>query len=531
MDFQIFLKSKMWAPIAVVVSAVFFTPIESYTSPVSFWQTNTPALMQQQEAAADRCTTYDPTVRLIVIVCGMVTLSDIHNALSDRSALYEESNGLWVLNSNLRIGTDATLYINSTDTKWLKINSSSSNIAYGLQILGNAKIDSVRISSWNYSSNNYAQGHADGRVARGYIRVGPNGTGSTYITNSELSYLGSSFDHRSQGLTYLSGKSNVLRNNALHHMWYGFYSEEIANMVIEDNNVYENVKYGIDPHTRTHDILIRNNTVRDNGHIRIICSVDCKNITIDGNQVNNNTGTGIMLSINMQHSIVRNNIVSNENTGIEISESHDNRVYKNIVKNSSQGIEIHNASSNNNIHNNLVTNSSTCAVQINDNNSSRNTISTNYIMDSTTKGICLFGGASENTISQNTVSSTSLYGIYVKDPGTVGNLFKNNTLVNTSAAAIRLVDNSRSVFISNLIHNTARDEYSLANSSTLTLLNTTFSSDIINSTNGINSVTISNVDKRPIRNDRNIANIMNSTSVTLSFRLAPGEHITLATVS
>jgi parallel beta-helix repeat protein len=238
-----------------------------------------------------------------------------------------------------------------------------------------------------------------------------------------------------------------------------------------------------------------------------------------------------MMSINMQRSIVTNNTVNNENTGIEISESHNNGVYRNIVKNSGEGIEIHNASSTNNVHDNLVANSSTCGIQINDNNSSGNTISANHIINSTMKGICLFGGASENTVSHNTVSSTSLYAIYVKDPNTVGNLFKNNTLFDTSAAAIRLIDNSKSVFTSNTIYNTAGDEYSLANGSTLTLLNTTFSSDIIKSTNGTNAVTISNVDKRPIKNDRNIANIMNSTSVTLSFRLAAGEDITLTTIS
>ena len=530
MNFEIFLKSKTWAPV-VVIAAVFFTPIEFHTSSLFFRPAYSAIPMQQQEAAAARCTTYDPTIRLIAIECGTVTLPAIHKALNDPSILYEESNGFWVLNSNLRIGRNATLYINSTDTKWLKINSSSPDVAYGLQILGNANIDSVRISSWNYSSNNYAQNCPDGKVPRAYIRVGPNGTGTTHITNSELSYLGSSFDHRSQGLTYLSGDGNVLRNNTIHHMWYGFYSEEIGNMVIEDNNVYDNIKYGLDPHTGTHDMLICNNRVHDNGHIGIICSVDCKNITIDSNQVSNNAGTGIMMSINMQHSIVTNNIVSNENSGVEISESRNNGVYKNIVKNSGEGIEIHNASSSNNVHDNLVANSSTCGIQINDNNSSENTIGANYVINSTTKGICIFGGASENTVSHNTVSSTSIYAIYVKDPNTVGNLFKDNTLFNTSAATIRLIDNSKSVFISNPIYNSAKDEYSLADGSTLTLLNTTFSPDIIKSTNGTNSVTISNVDKRPIKNDRNIANIINSTSVTLSFRLAAGEHITLTTLS
>ena len=35
-------------------------------------------------------------------------------------------------------------------------------------------------------------------------------------------------------------------------------------MVIEGNRVHDNDKYGIDPHTGTHHMLILNNTVYDN---------------------------------------------------------------------------------------------------------------------------------------------------------------------------------------------------------------------------------------------------------------------------
>ena len=424
MHFKIVLKSKTWP--MLVISVVIFTPIELQSSSL-FFHTASPAIPSQQEEEAARCTTYDPTVRVITIVCGTVTLPDIHRALNDTSVLNEESHGVWLLNSNLRIDRNAMLYINSTDTKWLKINSSSLDIAYGIQILGSANINSVRISSWNYSSNNYAKTHADGKVPRAYIRVGPHGTGNVNITNSELSYLGSSFHSSSQGLTYLSDDGNVLRNDTIHHMWFGFYSEGIANMVIEDNNVYDNIKYGLDPHTGTHDMLIRNDTVHDNGHIGIICSVDCKNIIIDGNKVSNNTGTGIMFSANMQHSVVTNNVVNNEHIGIEISDSNNNEVYRNMVKNSSKGIEVHNASSSNSVHDNSVINSSVCGIQISDNNSTGNAIRANYVTNNAKHGICLLGGASGNTVSYNTVSSSSLCAIYVKDStNTVGNIFKNN---------------------------------------------------------------------------------------------------------
>ena len=71
-------------------------------------------------------------------------------------------------------------------------------------------------------------------------------------------------------------------------------------------------------------MIIRNNTVHDNGSTGIICSLDCYNIAIENNKVYNNTKYGIMFSRNMSDSIARNNTVSNEDNGIAISESHNN---------------------------------------------------------------------------------------------------------------------------------------------------------------------------------------------------------------
>jgi poly(beta-D-mannuronate) C5 epimerase len=55
-------------------------------------------------------------------------------------------------------------------------------------------------------------------------------------------------------------------------------------MIIEDNHVHDNTIYGLDPHTGTHDMIIRNNVVHNNGEEGIICSEDCYNITIEGNE-------------------------------------------------------------------------------------------------------------------------------------------------------------------------------------------------------------------------------------------------------
>jgi hypothetical protein len=57
--------------------------------------------------------------------------------------------------------------------------------------------------------------------------------------------------------------------------------------------------YGFDPHSGTHDMIITNNTVHDHGAMGIICSQDCYNITIEGNEVYKSAGSGIMFSRNM----------------------------------------------------------------------------------------------------------------------------------------------------------------------------------------------------------------------------------------
>jgi parallel beta-helix repeat protein len=87
-------------------------------------------------------------------------------------------------------------------------------------------------------------------------------------------------------------------------------------MLIEGNHVYGNERYGIDPHTGTHNMTIRNNTVYDNGYSGIICSLDCYNIMIEDNEVynngNNGKGRGIAFSINMFDSVARNNYVHHQ---------------------------------------------------------------------------------------------------------------------------------------------------------------------------------------------------------------------------
>jgi poly(beta-D-mannuronate) C5 epimerase len=131
------------------------------------------------------------------------------------------------------------------------------------------------------------------------------------------------------GITYYGGPGSIIKNNDIHNLYFGFYSNGVGNITIENNTIHNNGHYGLDPHSGTHDMLIRNNTVYDNGGLGIICSLDCYNIIIENNTVYNNTKLGVMFSRNMYDSVARNNIIAHEEKGIVISESHNNSVYNN----------------------------------------------------------------------------------------------------------------------------------------------------------------------------------------------------------
>ena len=329
-------------------------------------------------AGSSSCINYDPSARLITVTCTSARLTDVYNSLNDPNILGIErqressssSGNVWLLNANLKISQGATLYINSTDTAWLKIISDGTS-AYKVDVHGSLKVDSVKITSWDNTRNYYAvtngtripngSGGYEVHVgaSRPFIRIEKDATGTTDITNSEIAYLGyeGGVGVAVTGLYYLGGDGSVLRHNNLHDLYFGFYSRGVGGMIIENNHIYNNSRYGLNPHTGTHDMIIRSNVVNDNGWIGIICSLDCHNITIENNQVYNNKESGIMFSRNMYNSIARNNYVHNEGMAIFVSQSHNNEIYNNTVSDSSNAIYLINSSSNNIIHHNTVINS------------------------------------------------------------------------------------------------------------------------------------------------------------------------------
>jgi poly(beta-D-mannuronate) C5 epimerase len=364
---------------------------------------------QSSNGSSSGCINYDPSARTIAVSCNSAGLTDIDNKLHDGSILTKQSpvDGVWFLRANLVIAKGATFHIDSTDTKWLKIGSSPATsgapsfTANSIDVHGSLTIDSVKITSWNPATNNYAITNGSrqqapvgskGVTANGYIihfgaprafiKIESDATGTTDITNSEIAYLGyesgSTSGFGTGGLHYFGGDGSILRGNKIHDLYFGLYSRGVGHMIIENNQVYHNTNYGLDPHSGSHDMIIRNNVVYGNGEEGVICSLNCYNIVIKNNKVYHNQKSGIMLSRNVYNSVVTNNNVSDEVIGIHVSQSHDNQISNNTISSSMNAINVHGGSSNNRIYENTIIKSAR-GISVSSSDAAANTIYSNTI--------------------------------------------------------------------------------------------------------------------------------------------------------
>jgi mannuronan 5-epimerase len=317
-----------------------------------------------------QCIYYEPAENTITIDCDQATFEDLVSTIYDRAILERlETDGEYLLKANLRIADGVSFDMTSDNgIQYLKISGANGIIVYG-KIL----IEGVKITSWNTSSNDVVQQDVSGSIGRGYIQfVASEGS---EIKNSEFAYLGYNelgrrgFDLFGDGTSrfgYGPTRDMEIRGSKFHNMWRAFYSTGAYNITIDGNEYHHNLNYAVDPHSKSHDLNITNNWVHHNP-IGIICSVNCTDIVIEGNRVEDNIRAGIFFSRNMTDSIARDNRIKNATSGIIISESPNNQIYNNTIEGaSSEGILLFNPAEpddgltvNNLVYNNTISGSAT----------------------------------------------------------------------------------------------------------------------------------------------------------------------------
>jgi parallel beta-helix repeat protein len=297
--------------------------------------------------------------------------------------LEKDPHGVWILNAIIKVNPLAKLTINRTDTSWLKITNRilQENQSNFISISGSAKIDGVKITSWDPFSNNVIRQNAKGSIARPYIMIN-KGAGSVNVSNSEIAFLGNQ-SFTSNGLSYKAGgKGSSIINNTFHDMWDGFYSDSASFITIKNNKYYDNLRYGIDPHTGSHDLFIIGNLAYNNSHIGIICSESCYNIVFDNNTVHNNGVAGLMFSLDTNNSIAKKNYAYNEKVGFSVYSSSNDKVYNNLVKSSHTGIFIAGTSLGNHVYNNTMMDD-TFGIHFGDNHPRNNVLENNNLKNIT----------------------------------------------------------------------------------------------------------------------------------------------------
>jgi parallel beta-helix repeat protein len=352
---------------------------------------------------------FDPTMNTILLTAGQgVTLPALAQAVGNPDLLREEAPGVWLLGADLTLLPGTSLQIAAPTTRWLKLLSTAGRFAAVKAFGGNVDVSGACITSWDVAAGTVDTENADGRsylLARDGAQMN--------IDNAEIRYLGHGAVE-SYGLAWRTeGTGGKLTNSIVSHNYFGMYSYEVGGLVISGNEFHDNILYGVDPHTGSHNLTIERNVVHDNGKHGIILAEDCVDSVIRDNIVYRNDHHGIVLYLRSDRNTIENNdTFANAAQGININESHDNAIRGNrVYDNVESGIGITQTSQNNVVEN-------------------------NQIRGNGQDGIRIVSEAGQTTLLANTVGENGRYGVYVDINGQV-DIAGNQIFANRSGIMLK----------------------------------------------------------------------------------------------
>jgi len=286
-----------------------------------------------------------------------VTIPELAKAINNKNILENIGGKNWILRKNIFIDNGVTLIIDGGDVEWLKLKSDRLGFVWIKSENGNIVINKTKITSWDEENSNFDMNWENGRS---YILQ--KSDGRMDINESELAYLGY-FGAPNRGNPYggpygVSWKisngsfrqelsTGSLIKSKIHDNLFGIYTYGITGAVFRDNEVFENLEYGFDPHDDSNNMLIENNHVYRNGNHGIIASKRCFGNIIRGNSSQNNRLHGIMLDRDSVNNLIENNYSSGNVNGIALYHSVENVIINNNFTENKIGIRANNFSKNN----------------------------------------------------------------------------------------------------------------------------------------------------------------------------------------
>ena len=285
----------------------------------------------------------------IFIDDGYVNLKDLAKRLP-KQYFKETAPGVYLARLPIVVGHTGILEIDSS-TQALRLSQEAGSF---LVNDGQLFVRDTQVIGWREKTNGPAT-FRDANEFRPFL-LSWGGT-QTYIINSKMASFGYA-NSKSYGVSisqYTPNMAKVVKRDEptgwivgseFSDMWYGFYCYETRDFVVKGNTYRDNIVYGIDPHDRSHGLIIADNDVfgtqKKHG---IIISREVNDSFIFNNRSHDNKLSGLVIDRNsVNNLIVDNQIYQNHTDGITLSESGNNLLWGNkVINNRRHGIRVRNS--------------------------------------------------------------------------------------------------------------------------------------------------------------------------------------------
>ena len=280
---------------------------------------------------------------------GYLNLKDLLGKVP-KQYLSETSPGVFLAKLPIVVGRKGILEIDKK-TQELRLSQQAGSFLIND---GQLFVRDTKITGWNEKTNGPALFQSPKEFRPFLLAWG--GT-ETYVANSKMASFGYA-NSKSYGVSisqYTPNMAKVLKrpeptgwivDSEFSDMWYGFYCYETTGFVLKGNTYKDNIVYGIDPHDRSHGLIIADNTVygtkKKHG---IIISREVNDSFIFNNRSYDNKLSGLVIDRNSVNNLIADNeIYRNHTDGITLYESADNLLWGNkVIANRRHGIRIRNS--------------------------------------------------------------------------------------------------------------------------------------------------------------------------------------------
>jgi parallel beta-helix repeat protein len=257
------------------------------------------------------------------------TLSEVATALGDSRWMEKTTPGTFVLRSALifrrGVGLDVasgatTLHFVKGESRFLAIDGP------GVSMIDHLTVDVLGAPArWEGP-----------RVQRPFVIF--DSAAQVHVVGSR--FLGLGWDSNGTlGVTFNDGASGSIRNSTMDGNFIGLYTQYCSGLRFVNNVVANSHVYGIDPHTSSSHLLIKNNRAVGNQAHGIILSTGVTRSRVEGNRVARNHENGIVMdNHSSSNAIVGNRIDHNDGDGITLTDSPNTTITGNWIEHNRIGI-------------------------------------------------------------------------------------------------------------------------------------------------------------------------------------------------